>query len=39
MKMRVTDFEENEYCLKLNLASANWAFFLKLITEKPNLIK
>ena len=39
MKMKVMDFQENEHCLKLNPASANWESFLKLATEKPNLVK
>ena len=39
MKMKVMDFQENEHCLKLNPASANWESFLKLATERPNLIK
>ena len=37
--MKVMDFQENEYCLKLNPASTNWESFLKLVAEKPNLIK
>ena len=39
MKIKVTNFQENEHCLKLDPASANWASFLNLVTEKPNLIK
>ena len=39
MKLKVIDFQENEQCFKFNTASANWASFLRLVTEKPNLIK
>lgn len=36
--MKVKDFQaENEHCLKLNPASANWVSFLKLVTKKPGL--